>query len=129
MLISFLNQSVALGLYPKTLAQSTPLKQLTQQLKSLTGLRGANLKLSQIRNSNLLMISSALYFLTLECSDGCFYEAKIDMKFRGEGRELVMFRPAKYFPRPRYYYLKTNEVEGQSSLIFQSCSSLVILCC
>ncbi|KAK4843567.1 hypothetical protein QYF36_010023 [Acer negundo] len=62
---------------------------------------GADLKLSKILNANCHIISSALYFLTLQCSDGLFYEAKIDMRFRDEGCALVMFRPAKYFPRTR----------------------------
>ncbi|KAK2638645.1 hypothetical protein Ddye_026440 [Dipteronia dyeriana] len=106
MLISLLNHSLAMGFYPIVLTERTPLKQLTQQLKSLTGLsfmgRGADLKLSKILNANCLLISNALYFLTLQCSDGLVYEAKIDMPvIRDEGRELVMFRPAKYFPRPR----------------------------
>ncbi|KAK2638145.1 hypothetical protein Ddye_025940 [Dipteronia dyeriana] len=33
--------------------------------------------------------------------DGLFYEAKIDIRFLDESYELVMFRPAKYWPRPR----------------------------
>ncbi|KAL5578410.1 hypothetical protein UlMin_020109 [Ulmus minor] len=76
-------------------------------------LKGADLKLSKILNANCLLVSRALFFLTLQCVDGCFYEAKIYLGFGTESNELVMFRPAKYYPRPSRKDNDTNE-EGCS---------------
>ena len=86
-------------------------------------MQGANLKLRQILSSNCVLLESVLYFLTFQCSDNSFYEAKIYL--HDSGYELVKFRSAKFWPR--YCYSKTNEVEGQLSFLFQSCSSQVIL--
>ena len=42
--------------------------------------------------------------LTLECNDGQFYEAKVRWTFRSPDAdadadaELILFRPAKYYP-------------------------------
>ena len=82
-------------------------------------MQGANLNLGQILNSNCVMVSGMIYFLTLQCSDGLFYEAKIYMPITGDC-QLFIFRPAKYWPWPRYYYSKTKQVQGQLSFIFQS---------
>ncbi|GMN26203.1 hypothetical protein TIFTF001_040820 [Ficus carica] len=39
----------------------------------------------------------ALYFLTLKCSDDCFYEAKINTKMDYASSNLIIFRPAKFY--------------------------------
>ncbi|KAI9186566.1 hypothetical protein LWI28_018604 [Acer negundo] len=76
-------------------AKPTDKPYFVEYANQLKTTEGADLKRSKILNANCHIISSALYFLTLQCSDGLFYEAKIDMRFRDEGCALVMFRPAK----------------------------------
>ncbi|KAK1587263.1 hypothetical protein Q3G72_011223 [Acer saccharum] len=68
---------------------------------------GANLKLRQILSSNCVLLESVLYFLTFQCSDNCFYEAKIYL--HDSGYELVKFRSAKFWPRKDK---NTNEEGG-----------------
>ncbi|KAK0601033.1 hypothetical protein LWI29_020718 [Acer saccharum] len=105
------------GIVPEDVDSEGTIIAAKAAVEEFNRLKGALFKLSKILNANCLIISSLLYFLTLQCSDGRFYEAKIDLQFRNKGCELVMFRPAKYYPRPRHYYSKTNEVEGQSLLM------------
>ncbi|KAK3222088.1 hypothetical protein Dsin_009113 [Dipteronia sinensis] len=89
--------TVAIGLCPTNLTQSGPLKLLTQQLKSLTSLRVLVSSLSTLRHPSILMVSGFIHFLTLKCSDGALYEAKIYMPITGDCK-LKIFRPAKYWP-------------------------------
>ncbi|KAK1587638.1 hypothetical protein Q3G72_015200 [Acer saccharum] len=76
-------------------------------IKEINTLKGANLKLRQILSSNCVLLESVLYFLTFQCSDNSFYEAKIYL--HDSGYELVKFRSAKFWPRKSKY---TNEEGG-----------------
>ncbi|KAK0600441.1 hypothetical protein LWI29_015066 [Acer saccharum] len=67
------------------------------KFEELNRLKGANLTLDQILSCNCMMIDRILFFLTFQCSDGCFYEAKIYLHMARD-YELVMFRPAKFWP-------------------------------
>ncbi|KAK3222118.1 hypothetical protein Dsin_009143 [Dipteronia sinensis] len=69
-------------------------------IKKLNELKGAKLKLIDIKASNSQMVSGTIHFLTLKCSDDHFYEAKIYMPITGDC-ELDIFRRAKYWPWPR----------------------------
>ncbi|KAK0598003.1 hypothetical protein LWI29_030710 [Acer saccharum] len=65
-------------------------------IKEFNTLKGANLKLRQILSSNCMLLESVLYFLTFQCSDNSFYEAKIYL--HDSGYQLVKFRSAKFWP-------------------------------
>ncbi|GMN41279.1 hypothetical protein TIFTF001_010498 [Ficus carica] len=60
-----------------------------------------------VRGNVLPEVFETLYFLTLECSDGCFYEAKVDMPGDYASSKLMIFRPAKF-------YKSTDHTEGQA---------------
>ncbi|XP_062105596.1 uncharacterized protein LOC133817187 [Humulus lupulus] len=62
-------------------------------------LKGADLKLSKVLSVLSRMAAGVHYDLTLQCTDGCFYEARIFMGI-GDAIELITFRPAKHWPRP-----------------------------
>ncbi|XP_062113964.1 uncharacterized protein LOC133824973 [Humulus lupulus] len=62
-------------------------------------LNGADLKLSKVLSVLSGMAAGVHYDLTLQCTDGCFYEARIFMEI-GDAIELITFRPAKHWPRP-----------------------------
>ncbi|KAK1582703.1 hypothetical protein Q3G72_017512 [Acer saccharum] len=81
-----------------------------EEFNRLNRLKGADLKLIKILNSNFLMVSGMIFFLTLQCSDGCFYEAKIYMPISSDC-ELMKFWPAKFWPRSRKDK-NTNEEGG-----------------
>ncbi|KAK0599097.1 hypothetical protein LWI29_002352 [Acer saccharum] len=79
-------------------------------IKEFNRLKGADLQLFKLLNSNTKMTSRVLFFLTFQCSDGFFYEAKIYKGVIGDN-ELVMFRPSKFWPRKDKY---TIEEEGSA---------------
>uniref|UniRef100_A0A803QT05 Cystatin domain-containing protein n=2 Tax=Cannabis sativa TaxID=3483 RepID=A0A803QT05_CANSA len=60
-------------------------------------LKGANLELKRIVTS--LYSSPGEYSFTLECTDGCYYEARVFIVGK-EKFDLTIFRPAKHYPRP-----------------------------
>ncbi|TXG59425.1 hypothetical protein EZV62_013998 [Acer yangbiense] len=69
-------------------------------IKKFNELKGADLRLIDIKDSNSQMVAGFIHFLTLQCSDDHFYEAKIYMPITGDC-QLFIFRPAKYWPWPR----------------------------
>ncbi|KAK4852176.1 hypothetical protein QYF36_021655 [Acer negundo] len=91
-------------------------KAAIEEFNRLNRLKGANLKLSQILSSNCMMIESILFFLTFQCSDGCFYEAKIYQHTKSD-YEFVKFRPAKFWPRKNKYTYEEGGAEPKGSQI------------
>ncbi|XP_030486004.2 uncharacterized protein LOC115702717 isoform X2 [Cannabis sativa] len=61
-------------------------------------LKGANLELKKIITS-IFSLGPREYSFTLECTDGCYYEARVFMVGK-EKFDLTIFRPAKHYPRP-----------------------------
>ena len=50
-----------------------------------------------VRSNRQRVAGHPTYFLTLEASDGCLYEAKVFHNMHDKF-ELLLFRPAKYNP-------------------------------
>ncbi|KAK1577924.1 hypothetical protein Q3G72_006783 [Acer saccharum] len=92
---------------PRNVNSPMTIKAAEAAIKEFNTLKGANLKLRQILSSNCMLLESVLYFLTFQCSDNSFYEAKIYL--HDSGYELVKFRSAKFWPRKSKY---TNEEGG-----------------
>uniref|UniRef100_A0A803PLA4 Cystatin domain-containing protein n=1 Tax=Cannabis sativa TaxID=3483 RepID=A0A803PLA4_CANSA len=69
-------------------------------VEEFNNLKGADLKFLKLLNVTSRITGGIFYFLTLQCTDERFYEAKIFITLEG-ARDLFMFRPAKHYPRPR----------------------------
>ncbi|KAF4366591.1 hypothetical protein F8388_004255 [Cannabis sativa] len=68
-------------------------------VEEFNNLKGADLKFLKLLNVTSRITGGIFYFLTLQCTDERFYEAKIFITLEG-ARDLFMFRPAKHYPRP-----------------------------
>ncbi|KAK1588801.1 hypothetical protein Q3G72_027212 [Acer saccharum] len=88
------------------------IKAANAAIKKFNELKGADLKLIDIKDSNSQMVAGLIHFLTLQCSDGHIYEAKIYMPITGDC-ELYIFRPAKYWPWPRKDKNKNEEGDAE----------------
>ncbi|KAF4404021.1 hypothetical protein G4B88_014477, partial [Cannabis sativa] len=74
-------------------------------VEEFNNLKGADLKFLKLLNVTSRITGGIFYFLTLQCTDERFYEAKIFITLEG-ARDLFMFRPAKHYPRPRTFLLE-----------------------
>ncbi|KAL5543536.1 hypothetical protein UlMin_007320 [Ulmus minor] len=101
------------GIVPESVDSEDTIEAANLAVEEFNRLKGADLKLSKVLNTNCLFVTRTLFFLTLQCLDGCFYEAKIYFGYGIHTSELVMFRPAKYYPRPRKDE-ETNEGGGEA---------------
>ncbi|XP_030502106.1 uncharacterized protein LOC115717277 isoform X2 [Cannabis sativa] len=68
-------------------------------VEEFNNLKGADLKFLKLLSVTSRITGGIFYFLTLQCTDERFYEAKIFITLEG-ARDLFMFRPAKHYPRP-----------------------------
>ncbi|KAM6552478.1 hypothetical protein CsatB_013240 [Cannabis sativa] len=68
-------------------------------------LQGVNLEIREI--INVIIRGFDYYYLTLECTDGKYYEVQV-LKM-GPKVDLDMFRPAKHYPRPTTTTTTTSE--------------------
>ncbi|XP_060972732.1 uncharacterized protein LOC115725501 isoform X4 [Cannabis sativa] len=71
-------------------------------------LEGANLEITEI--INVIQIGFDYYYLTLQCTDGKYYEVKVFLQMSPE-IDLEMFRPAKHYPRPTTTTTTSEEKE------------------
>ncbi|XP_060972735.1 uncharacterized protein LOC133038666 isoform X1 [Cannabis sativa] len=76
-------------------------------------LEGANLELREIINVMYEMTGGLYYALTLQCTDGKYYEVKV-LKL-GPKIDLEMFRPAKHYPRPTTTTTTTSSEEEEAA--------------
>lgn len=68
--------------------------------------QGKSLHLEEIIRANKQLVNGFIYFLTLEASDECFYEAKVFVKSFAEGdrweNSVFFIRPAVHYPEVKY---------------------------
>ncbi|KAM6552481.1 hypothetical protein CsatB_013243 [Cannabis sativa] len=74
-------------------------------------LEGANLELREIINVLSKMVGGLYFALTLQCTDGKYYEVKV--LTLGPKIDLEMFRPAKHYPRPTTTTTTTSSEEEE----------------
>ncbi|KAF4349507.1 hypothetical protein F8388_008450 [Cannabis sativa] len=75
-------------------------------------LEGANLEIREI--INVIQIGFDYYYLTLQCTDGKYYEVKVFLQMSPE-IDLEMFRPAKHYPRPTTTTTTTSEEKEEAA--------------
>ena len=61
-------------------------------------LQGTNLGFHRLVRATSKLMVGMLAYMTLQCTDGCFYEAKVYRRFSNPW-ELYIFRLAKHYPR------------------------------
>ncbi|XP_060972738.1 uncharacterized protein LOC115725655 isoform X2 [Cannabis sativa] len=79
--------------------------------KQLLETDGANLELREIINVLSKMVGGLYFALTLQCTDGKYYEVKV--LTLGPKIDLEMFRPAKHYPRPTTTTTTTSSEEEE----------------